>query len=61
MSPNIQNLVNAQIEISRAVFEANKDKPRAEYIRQRILQAQIELSAALKHKQYDNTKNRTKG
>lgn len=47
MSPRAQKLVNAQIEINRAVFEANKEKPDDKYILVRILQAQADLYEAL--------------
>lgn len=44
---NTQKLVNAQTEINRAVFEANKPNPRKTYVVARILMAQNALTAAL--------------
>lgn len=51
MIKNIQYLVNAQVEINRAVFEANKphepgeEEPRPDYINTCVLNALVDLKA----------------
>jgi hypothetical protein len=43
-----QEIVNAQVEVNRAVFEANKTKGRDAYIQVCIANAQEQLAAASK-------------
>lgn len=47
MSGRIQNIVNAQISVNRAVHEANKSKPDEDYIDHCISSALSDLSGAL--------------
>ena len=55
MTIRVQKLVNAQLFVNRAVFEVNREdqKPSEREITKNILQAQIELSAALARNQYE--------
>lgn len=46
MNPRIQDLVLAQVSISRAVFAANQPKPREVYIDECIAEAQSSLADA---------------
>jgi len=43
MSPRVQKLVNAQLFVNRAVFEANKSEPREDYIDECIDMALLEI------------------
>lgn len=43
MHLGMQLLVNSQVEIDRAVFEANRKEYRIDYILDRIAQARIQL------------------
>jgi len=48
MSRAMQELVHAQVEINRAVFEGNQPKPREEYIQCCIAEAMEDLARATK-------------
>jgi hypothetical protein len=41
-----QKLVNAQVEVNRVVFDANRSRPRPDYILERIDEARSDLLAA---------------
>jgi hypothetical protein len=47
VSARIQSLVNAQVMVNRAVFEANQAKPRETYIDECVADALGELAEAV--------------
>jgi hypothetical protein len=46
MSPRAQQIVNAQVQINRAVYEANQSRPRETYIDECIATAKSDLEKA---------------